>query len=82
MRDALAIIVPCIAGLIVLVAFIVAIVYCWNDAKRRGKPPLLVSLLVFCSFPLGLLAWLIFRPEPVPPPPPLQPNAMGAPPLR
>jgi UDP-N-acetylmuramyl pentapeptide phosphotransferase/UDP-N-acetylglucosamine-1-phosphate transferase len=81
MRDALAIIVPTIAGLIILLAFAVAVGYCWNDAKRRGKPPLLVSLLVFCSFPLGLLAWLIFRPEPLPPPPPL-PTAMGMPPLR
>jgi len=79
MRDALAIIVPTIAGLIVLLAFAVAIGDCWNDAKRRGKPPILVSLLVICSFPLGLLAWLVFRPEPVPPP---LPTAMGMPPLR
>jgi hypothetical protein len=32
------------------------------DARRRGKSPLLVCLLVFLSFPLGLIVWLVFRP--------------------
>ena len=35
------------------------------DARRRGKPAVLVVLLAFVSFPLGLLLWLVFRPEPV-----------------
>ena len=34
-----------------------------NDARERGKSPVLVSLLVLLSFPLGLAAWLLFRPE-------------------
>jgi hypothetical protein len=34
-----------------------------NDAKERGKSPVLVCLLVLLSFPLGLVAWLLFRPE-------------------
>ena len=38
---------------------------CAADARRRGKSPLLVTLLVFVSFPLGLLLWLLFRPEPL-----------------
>ena len=38
---------------------------CAADARRRGKSPLLVALLVFVSFPLGLLLWLLFRPEPL-----------------
>ena len=38
---------------------------CAADARRRGKSPLLVMLLVLCSFPLGLLLWLLFRTEPV-----------------
>jgi hypothetical protein len=38
---------------------------CALDARRRGKSPFLVSLLVFVSFPLGLLLWLLFRPEPL-----------------
>ena len=35
------------------------------DAKLRGKSPLLVSLAVVLFFPWGLLAWLVFRPEPL-----------------
>ena len=38
---------------------------CALDARRRGKSPFLVSLLVFVSFPLGLILWLLFRPEPL-----------------
>lgn len=37
------------------------------DAKLRGKSPLLVSLAVVLFFPWGLLAWLVFRPDPVDP---------------
>ena len=36
-----------------------------KDAKLRGKSPLLVSLAVVLFFPWGLIAWLIFRPEPM-----------------
>lgn len=35
------------------------------DAKLRGKSPLLVSLAVVLFFPWGLVAWLVFRPDPV-----------------
>ena len=42
-----------------------ALAFCFVDARRRGKSPLLVTLLVFLSFPLGLIAWLLFRPEPL-----------------
>jgi hypothetical protein len=38
---------------------------CAIDARRRGKSPFLVALLVLVSFPLGLLVWLLFRPEPL-----------------
>ena len=37
------------------------------DARRRGKSAALVVLLAFVSFPLGLLLWLVFRPEPIEP---------------
>lgn len=33
------------------------------DARKRGKPAILVVLLAFVSFPLGLLLWLVFRPD-------------------
>ena len=35
-----------------------------QDAKKRGKPGFLIALLVLFTFPMGLLLWLLFRPEP------------------
>ncbi len=48
-----------------LFALVVAIRFIAVDARRRGKSPVLVVLLVFVSFPLGMIIWLLFRPEPV-----------------
>ena len=42
-----------------------AIRVCVVDARRRGKSPLLVFLLVVFWFSLGFIAWLLFRPEPL-----------------
>ena len=53
-----------IAGSFLLVVFFTVKV-CIDDARRRGKSPLLVSLLVLFSFPLGVIIWLLFRPEPM-----------------
>jgi hypothetical protein len=57
-------------GALIFLAALVGILWwilrvCAADARRRGKSPLLVTLLVFVSFPLGLLLWLLFRPEPL-----------------
>lgn len=35
------------------------------DAARRNKSPLLVALCVVLFFPIGLIVWLLFRPEPI-----------------
>lgn len=51
--------------LLLFVLFVFAIRACATDARRRGKSPLLVTLMVLFFFPLGLLAWLLFRPEPL-----------------
>ena len=39
-------------------------IICWSyvDADRRGKPGILVALLVAIALLLGLILWLIFRP--------------------
>jgi hypothetical protein len=47
--------------LLVDIFFIVRI--CVRDARRRGKSPFPVTMLVLCSFPLGLVVWLLFRPD-------------------
>jgi hypothetical protein len=51
-------------ALVVPLAFLTLLIF-WTatDAMKRGKPPLLVCLLVVLSFPFGLLAWLVFRPQ-------------------
>lgn len=40
-----------------------------SDARKRGKSPVLVTLLVLLSFPWGLIVWLLFRPDPIEPQP-------------
>lgn len=52
-----------LAFVLVLIAMMIRVIA--NDARRRGKSPVLVVLLCLLSFPLGLIAWLIFRPQPV-----------------
>lgn len=49
---------------LVLIAMTIRVVA--HDARRRGKSPVLVVLLCLLSFPLGLIVWLIFRPDPLP----------------
>ncbi len=48
-----------------LLLLVFAVKACINDARRQGKSPLLVCIAVFGFFPWGLIAWLLFRPEPV-----------------
>jgi hypothetical protein len=38
-----------------------------TDARRRGKSPVLVAVAVILFFPWGLVAWLLFRPQPIDP---------------
>lgn len=50
--------------LAVLLAWAWTGVWAWRDAQRRGKPPALVVLLVLlAAWPLGLLVWLLIRPD-------------------
>ena len=48
-----------------LLAFALLVRTTARDARNRGKSPVLVTLLVLLSFPLGLIVWLLFRPEPM-----------------
>ncbi len=39
-------------------------IWAYGDAEKRGKSGCLVALLVFLlAFPVGLIIWLIIRPE-------------------
>jgi hypothetical protein len=33
------------------------------DGRRRGRSGILVAMLVMWTFPLGVLLWLLFRPD-------------------
>lgn len=57
-----AIMVTLLAGLLVMLAFTLRV--CISDARRRGKSPLLVCIACILFFPWGMIAWLIFRPDP------------------
>jgi hypothetical protein len=45
-----------------LATLIYSIWACASDARRRGKSPLLVAVLVIVFFPIGLIIWLLVRP--------------------
>jgi hypothetical protein len=51
-------------ALFILALAALAVYGAWvaRDASRRGKPPLLVLLLVLFFSPFGLIAWFLFRP--------------------
>ena len=51
-------------GLIILGLYVWSLVWSYRDAEERGKPGLLVALMVaLLSWPISLLVWLVFRPE-------------------
>jgi Kef-type K+ transport system membrane component KefB len=50
---------------IVLCLLYLGVKFSVEDARRRGKSPILVSIAIIFFFPWGLVAWLLFRPEPI-----------------
>ena len=49
---------------LLFILYLWSIVWAYNDAVKRGKPGWLVAVLVaLLSWPVGLVVWLIFRPE-------------------
>ena len=57
-----------LAGLLLVVGLLAlcvwSIVWAYGDAEQRGKSGcLVVVFIMLLSWPLGLIAWLIFRPE-------------------
>ncbi|MBJ6119142.1 hypothetical protein JAO76_13115 [Pontibacter sp. BT310] len=57
-------IIGIIIGLVLLVLYCWSVVWAYKDANRRGKPGWMVAILVaLMSWPLGLVLWLLFRPN-------------------
>lgn len=50
-------------ALIWLLIGLVASIWALSDASDRGKSGCLVFLLVFLGGPIGLIVWLLIRPE-------------------
>lgn len=47
-----------------LVAVLASALWAYADAERRGKPGCLAALLVvLLTWPVGLIVWLLIRPE-------------------
>jgi len=67
MGDALGGLAVLFTGILLLVVLALTIRACVIDARRRGKSPLLVTIAVIFFFPWGLIAWLLFRPDPLDP---------------
>lgn len=64
MENPLMLIVMALFGLIVLGLYIWSIVWAYRDAESRGKPGLLIALMIaLLSWPISLLVWIAFRPE-------------------
>ncbi len=51
-------------AVLIAIVYVYSIIWAYGDAEARSKPGCLVALLVaFLSWPLGLLLWVVFRPE-------------------
>ncbi|SIR39789.1 hypothetical protein [Pontibacter lucknowensis] len=51
-------------GIVFLVFVVWSVVWSYSDARRRGKSPWLVALMVlFMVWPVGLIVWLLLRPQ-------------------
>jgi hypothetical protein len=62
--DSIQTILGVLLGVVVLGLWAWSILWAYGDAERRGKSGCLVALLVLLlSWPVGLIAWLVFRPE-------------------
>jgi len=50
--------------LLIFLPYLWSIFWAYGDAERRGKSGCAVALLVaLLSWPIGLLLWVVFRPE-------------------
>lgn len=62
--DVVGTIIAVLVFLFIVVIYICTVGWAYQDAVRRGKPGWAVALLVaLLSWPIGLLVWLVFRPD-------------------
>ncbi|PKV75114.1 hypothetical protein [Pontibacter ramchanderi] len=52
-----------LTGIVLLVFVVWSVIWSYYDARRRGKSPWLVALMVLLMvWPVGLVLWLLLRP--------------------
>ncbi|MBX0331838.1 hypothetical protein K3G39_01160 [Pontibacter sp. HSC-14F20] len=52
-----------LTGMVLLVFVVWSVIWAFHDARRRGKSPWLVALMVLLMvWPVGLVLWLMLRP--------------------
>jgi uncharacterized membrane protein YqjE len=57
-----------VLALVGVVLYIWSIIWAYKDAERRGKPGILVAIVVaFLAWPVGIVLWLLVRPNQSPP---------------
>ncbi|PVY42187.1 hypothetical protein [Pontibacter virosus] len=53
-----------LTGMVLLVFVVWSVIWSYRDARRRGKSPWLVALMVLLMvWPVGLIIWLMLRPQ-------------------
>lgn len=52
-------------SIVMLIAYIVSLVWVYQDAGKRGKTGCLWLLIVFFTWPFGLIAYFLLRDEEV-----------------
>lgn len=57
-------ILAALVGIAIFVVYIATVIWAYGDAEKRGKSGCLVAILVaFLSWPIGLVVWLVARPD-------------------
>ena len=58
------ILVAALVGIAIFAIYVLTVIWAFSDAKQRGKSGCLVAILVaFVSWPVGLIIWLVARPD-------------------
>ena len=52
-------------GLLMLISFIISLVWVYRDSEQRGKTGCLWLLIVFFTWPFGLIAYFLLRDQEV-----------------
>lgn len=61
----LTIVLSVLCGVVFFILYIVSLVWCYRDAQSHGKTGCLWALIVYFTWPFGLIAYLLLRDQEV-----------------